>query len=135
MSSASSPVRERPVPGRPLLVFDGDCGFCTTSARAAERWLGLEHVVPWQFLDLGEIGLTEEACSAAVQWIAVDGSVASAERAVIAALRHARGVWAVLGTVLDLPGVRHLAGVAYRLVAKYRHRLPGGTAACRLPDR
>jgi predicted DCC family thiol-disulfide oxidoreductase YuxK len=119
--------------GRPLLVFDGDCSFCTSSARAGQRWLHLEHVEPWQFLDLDELGLTEAACEQAVQWVAVDGSVTSAERAVIAALRHAGGFWGALGIVMNLPGVRHLAAIVYRLVARYRHRMPGGTAACKLP--
>jgi predicted DCC family thiol-disulfide oxidoreductase YuxK len=115
-------------------VFDGDCGFCTTSAKAAKRWLRLEHVEPWQFLDLAPLGLTEAACSDAVQWVDTDGRVRSAEHAVIAALRHAGGVWRPLGALLALPGVRQLAGVAYRVVARNRYRLPGGTAACRLPQ-
>ena len=120
-------------PGRPLLVFDGDCGFCTTSARAGQRWLGLEHVEPWQFLDLESLGLTEQQVTEAVQWVDEDGGVVAAERAVIAALRHAGGVWSVLGRIMNLPGIRQLAGVVYRLVAKYRHKLPGGTPACKLP--
>jgi len=103
--------------GRPLLVFDGDCSFCTSSARAAQRWLRLEHVEPWQFLDLDELGLAQPA-----------------ERAVIAALRHAGGFWAVIGGLMNLPGIRQVAGIVYRIVAKYRHRMPGGTAACKLPD-
>jgi predicted DCC family thiol-disulfide oxidoreductase YuxK len=119
--------------GRPLLVFDGDCGFCTTSARAAQRWLKLEHVEPWQFLDLDAIGITEAACTAAVQWVAVDGTVSAGEKAASAALRHAGGVWGVLGRLMELPGIRHLAGVVYRLIARYRYKLPGGTPACRLP--
>ena len=135
MTEASPDTVAPAATDRPILVFDGDCGFCTTSARAAERWLGLDRVVPWQFLDLAALGLDEERCSSAVQWVAADGSIASAERAVIAALRHAGGVWAAVGAVLALPGVRSLAGVVYRLVARYRYRLPGGTAACRLPDR
>ncbi len=121
--------------GRPLLVFDGDCGFCTTTAHTAQRWLRLPHVQPWQFLDLDALGLTPQACTAAVQWVAADGSVSAAEHAVIAALRHAGGAWAVLGRLLGVPGVRQLAGVGYRLVARYRYRLPGGTPACRLPSR
>lgn len=120
-------------PGLPLLVFDGDCGFCTTSARAGQRWLGLEHVEPWQFLDLEPLGLTAEQCLQAVQWVDVDGGTVAAERAVIAALRHAGGVWAFLGSVMNLPVVRQIAGLVYRLVAKYRHKLPGGTPACKLP--
>lgn len=127
MSTTSVP------PGRPLLVFDGDCGFCTTAARFGARRLGLPHVEPWQFLDLDAVGLSEEQCREAVQWVGVDGTTASAERAVIAALRHAGGVWSALGTGLAVPGVRHAAGALYRLVARHRHRMPGGTAACRLP--
>jgi predicted DCC family thiol-disulfide oxidoreductase YuxK len=122
-------------PGRPVLVFDGDCSFCTSSAHAARRWLGLEHVEPWQFLDLDALGLTETDCQEAVQWVTVDGSIVSAEQAVIAALRHAGGAWRALGRVLDLPGTRQLAAVTYRLIARHRHRLPGGTAACRVPRR
>jgi len=120
-------------PGRPLLVFDGDCGFCTTWARRWQRWSGLDHVEPWQFLDLEPLGVTEERCATAVQWVAGDGTVSSAEDAVVAALRHEGGAWAVLGAVLALPGVHALAGLLYRLVAKYRYRLPGSTPACRLP--
>ena len=116
--------------GRPLLVFDGDCAFCTTWAERGRRWLGLEHVEPWQFLDLDELGLTEAECEQAVQWVTVDGDHCSAERAIIAALAHAGGGWARCGSIMALPGVRQLAGVVYRLVARYRHRLPGGTAAC-----
>lgn len=119
--------------GRPLLIFDGDCGFCTTSARAAQRRLHLEHVEPWQFLDLDAIGVTEAACTAAVQWVAVDGTVSAGEHAAIAALRHAGGVWGVLGRLMALPGIRQLAGLVYRLIARCRHKMPGGTPACRLP--
>ena len=120
-------------PGRPLLVFDGDCGFCTTSARTGQRWLRLEHVEPWQFLDLDELGLTVEQCTTAVQWVDESGRTMAGELAVIAALRHAGGVWALLGCVMNLPGIRQIAGVIYRLVAKYRHKMPGGTPECKLP--
>lgn len=122
-----------PGPGRPLLVFDGDCGFCTTSARAGQRWLGLEHVEPWQFLDLDSMGLTEQQCAAAVQWVDIDGSITSAQDAIIAALHHAGGIWRVMGRVMALPGIHQLAGVIYRWVARNRGRLPGGTPACQLP--
>jgi predicted DCC family thiol-disulfide oxidoreductase YuxK len=30
--------------------------------------------------------------------------------------------------------VRPLADAVYRVVARYRHRLPGGTPACRMPQ-
>lgn len=121
-------------PGRPLLVFDGDCGFCTSSARAGQRWLGLDHVEPWQFLDLDELHLTQADCERAVQWVDLDGTVSSGEHAVVAALRSAGGAWSWLGSAMALPGIIQLAGVIYRLVAKYRHKMPGGTPACKLPQ-
>lgn len=119
-------------PDRPLLIFDGDCGFCTTSAKFAQRRLGLANVEAWQFLDLATLGVTEAECQESVQWVGVDGTVLAAERAVIAALGHVGGVWGVLGRVINLPGVRHLAGWVYRIVARNRHRMPGGTPACQI---
>ena len=50
------------------LVFDGDCGFCTTSA----NWLaggGRLEVVPWQFLDLDTVGLTTSQVASSVWWL------------------------------------------------------------------
>lgn len=69
----------------------------------------------------------------AVQWVAVDGEVASAERPVIAAMRSSGGGWAQLARVIRIPGLRDACGLVYRLVAKYPYRLPGGTPACKLP--
>ena len=116
----------------PILVFDGDCGFCSTCARWAQCRLHLPRVEPWQSLDLSAFGLTEEACLRAVQFVSVEGSVSEAEFAVIAALRHAGGPWQVVARLLGLPVVRPLAGWVYRMVASNRHRLPGGTRACQV---
>lgn len=52
---------------RPLLVFDGDCAFCTSSARLLARIAPAAEMVAWQQIDLAELGLTEEAvCRCAV---------------------------------------------------------------------
>ena len=46
----------------PVLVYDGDCAFCSTSARFAARWLRRSPadyaIEPWQRLDLVALGLT-----------------------------------------------------------------------------
>ena len=53
-----------------LLVFDGDCGFCTTSVRWFERRFPDAFATsPYQFLDLDALGLTAAQCDAKVQWI------------------------------------------------------------------
>lgn len=119
---------------RPLLVFDGDCAFCTRSVRFVERRIRRHpRIAAWQSLDLAELGLTQEDCEKAVQWIGADGTRAEAHVAVARTLVYGRRGWAVLGRIILLPGVRSLAGVVYRWVARNRHRMPGGTAQCNLP--
>ncbi|NNG40027.1 DUF393 domain-containing protein [Flexivirga sp. ID2601S] len=120
-----------------ILVFDGDCGFCTRSAEVAERIArGRFTVVPWQRLDLDALGLTPQECEEAVQFVRGSGSRhthVSGHRAVAAALREAGVPWSVVGRVLTAPGLDAVAARVYRWAAAHRHQLPGGTPACALP--
>lgn len=119
---------------RPLLVFDGDCAFCTRSVRFVERRIRRHpEIVAWQSLDLAAHGLTQAECEEAVQWIGADGRRASAEAAVARTLVYGGRGWSVLGRILLWPGVRTVAGVVYRWIARHRHRMPGGSAQCNLP--
>jgi predicted DCC family thiol-disulfide oxidoreductase YuxK len=114
----------------PLLVFDGDCGFCTR----ALGWLRLLDrrriidTVPSQRPGVPEsLGLTREQCSASVQWRGVDGYRAEGAEAIAAALSVA--------LKSDLPRRLHqrTAGpqrAMYTWVATNRHRLPGVTPWC-----
>ena len=121
---------------RPLLVFDGDCAFCTRSVRFVERRIKRHPVTrSWQSLDLEPLGLTEAMCAEAVQLVAVDGAVSSAHIAIARTLLYGRRGWAVIGRLMLLPGVRSIVGVVYRWVARNRHRMPGGTAACSVDPR
>ena len=44
----------------PLLVFDGDCAFCTTWVNRLEKLLPtFPTATPWQWLDLDPLGLSE----------------------------------------------------------------------------
>jgi predicted DCC family thiol-disulfide oxidoreductase YuxK len=113
------------------LVFDGDCGFCTTSANWLARG-GRVAIEPWQFLDLATVGLTTEQVSTSVWWLEDDHPVEHSSRAIGRALVAGGMPWSWAGRVLLLPPVRPLADAVYRLVARYRYRLPGGTPACRL---
>ncbi|CAB4584755.1 unannotated protein [freshwater metagenome] len=124
----------RPNAGAPVLVYDGDCAFCTRSVRFIERRIARRPlIVAWQRTDLQALGLTREMCETAVQWVGVDGEVSSGHRAVARTLIHGRSGWWVLGRFILLPGVDAVAAVAYRWVARNRHRMPGGTAECVLP--
>lgn len=118
-------------PPRPTLVYDGDCGFCTSAARALARIGPAAAVVPWQHADLAALGIAEEQAAAAVQW-AGPGGRRSGHEAIAAVLMSAGQPWKALGRVLLAPGISPIAARAYRLVADNRYRLPGGTPACAL---
>ena len=114
----------------PVLVFDGDCAFCSSCARLLERIGPQAEIVAWQAADLDELGITAEQAAEAVQWIGADGAVRSGHEALAAVLLAAGPPWRIAGRAILLPGVSQLAAVGYRLVARNRHRLPGGTPAC-----
>ncbi|TJZ97045.1 thiol-disulfide oxidoreductase DCC family protein [Actinacidiphila oryziradicis] len=124
-----------PQPGRsPVLVYDGDCSFCTTSVRFAERRIRPHcNVVAWQFADLGSLGITQQRAEYEVLWVTPTGTVHGGSQAIAKLLLNAGRGWTLLGTLLALPPVRWLAHGTYRLIANNRERMPGGTAACALP--
>jgi predicted DCC family thiol-disulfide oxidoreductase YuxK len=120
----------------PLLVlWDQDCSFCSRAAAYASEHFVVE-ATPYQWVDVTAYGLTPEQCGEALQ--VVDrrtGRVFAGSDAVAQVMRTRHGAWAVLGRVGGSAVVRPIAQPAYRLVARNRHRLPGGTAACALPPR
>ncbi|WP_433324015.1 thiol-disulfide oxidoreductase DCC family protein [Spirillospora sp. CA-294931] len=119
---------------RPVLVYDGDCGFCTSSVRFLERRVPTEaRVVPFQFADLDALGTTAERAEYEVLWVDRKGRVFGGAQAVSRLLTGAGGLWRLLGAVIRVPPVRWVAQGVYRLIARNRHRMPGGTAACALP--
>jgi len=116
---------------RPVLVFDGDCGFCTTCARFTEKRIRPNaKIVAWQFADLASLGVSEAQATEAVQWVETDGTVRSGHEAIAAMLIASGPIWGPLGRTLLLPGISWAAAHVYRLVGDNRHRLPGGSPAC-----
>ncbi|KAB1910626.1 thiol-disulfide oxidoreductase DCC family protein [Micromonospora sp. AMSO31t] len=116
-------------------VYDGDCAFCTKCARIIERWIPTRaRVLPWQFADLDALGLTVAECDGAVQWVGADGVRAAGPDAIARLLGDSNPLWRTAGAGLRFPPVRAAAWPAYRWVARNRHRLPGGTAACAVPS-
>lgn len=119
---------------RPVLVYDGDCAFCTQCARVLERLGPDAEIVAWQLTDLNKLGITEEQAAAAVQWVSPDRTVRSGHEAIAATLKSAGGIWEIAGRAMLLPGISAAAAKVYRLVAANRHRLPGSTPACDVDD-
>lgn len=116
------------------LVYDGDCGFCTTCVATLPRLrLSAWSTVAWQHADLESLGLTQEQCEQAVQWVAADGRISSGHAAAARLLLSSALPWRPVGALMLLPPFSWLAALVYRLVADNRMRLPGGTPACALP--
>jgi predicted DCC family thiol-disulfide oxidoreductase YuxK len=120
-------------PNAPILIFDGDCSFCTTSAAWIEHRVPDEvRVEPWQRLDLAALGLTEHDVTTAAYWVDDHGTTYRGHRSIAKALIAAGGAWKPVGLLMLVPPFSWLAALAYGVVAKNRHRLPGGTPACKL---
>ncbi|UWP83555.1 thiol-disulfide oxidoreductase DCC family protein [Dactylosporangium fulvum] len=119
---------------RPTFLFDGDCAFCSSCARFIEKRIRPDaDVVAWQFADLDALGVTEEQVSSAVYYVAAGRPVTAGPVAIADLLRRASAPWRLAGGLLGLRPVSAVAWPAYRWVARNRHRMPGGTAACALP--
>jgi len=120
----------------PALIYDGDCGFCTTSARWIEqRWTRPAHVVPSQQFtddDLRAIGITRADVDAAVWWLDGRQPPQRGHRAIAHALLAGSGFDRIAGRIILTPPISVLARAAYWLIARNRHRLPGATDACRV---
>lgn len=119
---------------RSLLLLDGDCGFCQKAAEAARSTLFRSTLTaaPFQRVGLDEFGLTPQCCEETLHVIDPRGGVRTGSDAVAEVLLASRFPWPLLGRALYLPGLRRLAQGIYARVARNRHRLPGGSAACRL---
>jgi predicted DCC family thiol-disulfide oxidoreductase YuxK len=109
------------------LVYDADCGFCTRSA----HWLD-EHPIAWHTLDLDAVQVTQAEADANAGWLEDGRITALGADAITAALRAKRGAAGVAGRALTVPGLRRLAHLVYPRIAANRHRMPGGTAACKI---
>ena len=113
------------------LVFDGDCSFCSSTARLARRLLPRGHaVVAYQRADLPALGLTERDGADALWWVDDDGRRHRGHEAVARALLEAAGPWRLAGRLLASAALRPLGARAYEWVARNRHRLPGGRPEC-----
>lgn len=117
---------------RVTLLYDGDCGVCSKLAEYARTTLPRPpELIPNQFVDLDEYGVTPEQVARGVQlivesdhgvrrWSGMDAILRMLQLQPNVGIRYA-------GFVGMLPGIRHLARGGYRVFANNRHRLPGST--------
>jgi len=124
----------RTAPTLPILVFDGDCSFCTTWVERLRAALPrFPEAQPYQWLDLDAYGLDLDEVRH-YAWYVTRRHQYAGHLAFSALLRaQPRLGLRFAGWVLAVPPWSWLASVGYRFIARYRHLLPGGTPACALP--
>lgn len=122
MQPQSPPIHVASPPAKPLLVFDGDCGFCRYWI---ERWrretVDAIDYQPYQDPHVADRfpELPLERFARAVQLIEPDGSVSEGAHAVSRALAHA-GRAAPLWCYGHVPGFASVTARIYRLIADHR---------------
>jgi predicted DCC family thiol-disulfide oxidoreductase YuxK len=121
-----------------VFLYDGGCAFCTRCALVLRRRMRTPvPIVAWQSMDLAPLPVTAAQAAEAVQYI--DGGRVTAGPAAIAdllrtATRRRDAGWRAAGRVLGTRAVLPFAWPVYRWVARNRHRFPGGSASCALPN-
>ncbi len=120
----------------PILLYDGDCSFCTSSVwffvdrerGEAMRFASTRSDVGRALLD--ERGLDADTVNSMV--LIEGGRVFVRSTAVLRAARYLRNPWSWLAWFRFVP--RFVRDAAYKVVARVRHRLPGSRDACRVPS-
>jgi predicted DCC family thiol-disulfide oxidoreductase YuxK len=125
-------IRIVPAPDRGLLLYDGECGFCSRSVRLLERFARK----PFEKRPSREVLATlpdevARTVSGQMLWLESDGTVWGGSQALLCALR-ATG-WPFLAWMLGNPIARPFTRAGYRMVARLRHRF--GVQLCELPPR
>ena len=118
----SASAADLPAAGpRPLLVYDGDCGFCGYWARYWQKLTGDRvDYRPYQEVAAHYPAISPADFQRAVQFIAPDGRHASAAEASFLTLSHARGKRFWLALYRTLPGFAAVSELAYAFVAAHR---------------
>ncbi len=123
------------LPNSALLVYDGDCAFCQRCVDVATSILPDPfRAEPYQLLPLSDLQLTVEQARTQVWWVQPSRPARGGHAAVAGLLRgQRRWWWRSAGWLLERPPIAPPAAWVYAAVARNRHRLPGGTAQCRVP--
>jgi predicted DCC family thiol-disulfide oxidoreductase YuxK len=108
-------------PDKPLVVFDGDCGFCRFWIA---RWQSISgdrlDYAPYQEVASRFPEIEVDEFRRAVQLVLPDGSVYAGAAAVVRALAEVPGHGHWLALYRNLPGFAAATDLAYRLIARHR---------------
>lgn len=119
-----------------LIIYDGDCGFCTTSVRKLRGILGKKapSAATFQSQQLDLFGLSIAEVQREMKYVDTNGEIWGGASAFMRVFHDAKGIWRLISTFMSLPLVKQSSVVIYRKIAKNRQKMPGATAACALPE-
>ena len=107
-----------------MLVYDGDCAFCSYWVRYWQKLTGdAVHYRPYQEVAAQYPAIPIPEFQRAVQYISADGRHVSAAEASFKILSHARGKGCWLALYRALPGFAVVSEWAYALIAAQRSGL------------
>ena len=109
------------LPRKPLLIYDGDCGFCRTWIARWRRVVGDSvDCAPYQEAAERAPGVPRERFAEAVHLIEHGGRVSRAAEAVFRSLAYAPGRGGGLWLYRFLPGFAPLSEACYAWIARHR---------------
>lgn len=107
---------------KPLLIYDGHCGFCRHWVECTQKRVGEAiDFAPSQDVADQYPHISPEAFEQSVQLVAPNGSVQSGALAIFSVLSYHSKFWSIaLWKYKYIPGFAALSEWVYRLVAKHR---------------
>jgi predicted DCC family thiol-disulfide oxidoreductase YuxK len=119
-----------------ILFFDGDCGFCTSTANFIEKNSTAKiEAKPYQWAKLADFGLTEKEAAAKVQLVSGGKIYAGHHCMAKLLLLQPNPILKFVGAVMVMPNIDPISAKVYDWVAANRQKLPGGTPACKMPKK
>jgi len=114
-----------------VLVYDGDCAFCTLWVNRLRQWLpAFPEAKTSQSVALDSYALTHDDVEK-YAWYITPSHQYAGHLATSALLRaQPRFGLRLVGWLLATWPISWVAAGVYTFIAKFRHKLPGGTPAC-----
>jgi predicted DCC family thiol-disulfide oxidoreductase YuxK len=131
-------VKKTGQPSDVTLIFDGDCSFCTSTTNFVLKQFKKVNrpltATPWQFADLASFGLTESQVAEKV-YLIEDGQKYAGHECFARLLRlHGNPLYRFASWLMLTAPIAPISAACYSWVAKNRHKMPGGTPACAMPQ-
>lgn len=128
-------------PGKPIVLYDGACPICRRSVARLQRWVPDPAIEYRSFRSDGALddlpGVRYEDCEVALHYVSPEGRVFAAVAAIVEVLSRRR--LGRLARLYRIPGIKQLADVLYRFVARNRFTIGGDghctDGTCALPSR